>query len=1016
MAGRTALAALALAALAFSPPARADQRPSPVDIRAGSLSSALQDLARQTGIELLYDRSMIRGARSPAVRGRLTGEAALRQLLGGSGLSMRRSASGAWLIERRRPADSPAPPELEAPEILVIGNRTQNFDIRRREDDIQPYQVATGAQLIRAHRDNIDQYFRSRVTANTQIAAPGQLAFGETNSAIDLRGLGTEGTLVLIDGRRMPRIPRSTLDFGQPDLNAIPLHAVERIETLTGTAGGIYGFGALGGVVNVVLQRDYRGLDLHATGGISTRGDARRLSLEARLGFTPDGGGTDVMLYASRAWSQPLLEGQRGFIQRANELSFGFVPQIVALNLLNYNAVTVVSFLGDDLVLKPEYGGTSLGSTFTYLPIGFAGTPAELVASLTGNAGRLNLEPDDSTARSGLGSNPSVFSLIATVRHRFGADVEAYLDAIVLRNRGRHIDHVNDGVAVLLPDDPRNPFNNYAWTTFPVDGADGGNRARFDSERYTAGLISPLPFGWRATAEATFGRVSAGLQGGLNGFYNGPLIPDGTEGPDFNPFGNWAAFQQAQTRFLFDKQARQDSYNRYQEQSLRVAGPVFGTAAGVGTLTMLAERRRERVPAFDLLSTNNLFGGVTTTNLSSTASRTSTTRSLYAELRVPLLSDETAVPLLRGLDLQLAFRRDVQNVDFARNPDEPDTSERISAHFASNAFTAGARIFPLPWLMLRGSFATGRQPPPLAQLVTVELSLSTILLADPKRGGAIFLNDDQYLLLLGGSPDLTTIRATTLSLGMVLNPAGAGGPRISLDYSRIRRTRDVYSLTGDLVLANEERLPGRVVRDPLTDADRALGYTGGRITTIDATPINAGRLLVESIDGRVDWPFPFRGGTLRLSGAATLQRRHVRSSPFDADLELVGYRSGPLRWRANGGGEWTTGRTTIGANLQYFNRYRLLPDPSFQIIEDFIIRAQGSRRVHAQMYLDLYASRRFPLHGPGGDQQLVLDLGIVNLFDRRPPYESNVEFSGSRYSFYGDARGRRIELGLSASF
>ena len=108
--------------------------------------------------------------------------------------------------------------------------------------------------------------------------------------------------------------------FGQPDLNAIPLHAIERIETLTGTAGGIYGFGALGGVVNVVLRRDYRGLDLHATGGVSTYGDARRLSLEARLGFTPDGGRTDVMIYASRAWSQPLSEGQRGYEARAQAL------------------------------------------------------------------------------------------------------------------------------------------------------------------------------------------------------------------------------------------------------------------------------------------------------------------------------------------------------------------------------------------------------------------------------------------------------------------------------------------------------------------------------------------------------------------------------------------------------------------------------------------------------------------------------------------------------------------------
>lgn len=1025
MPARRALAALALSALAIAAvPARAASRTSPVQLRAGPLASALQDLARQTGVELLYDRGLVRGARASSVRGNLTAEAALRQLLGDTGFTMRRAASGAWLVERRPPAARPPaefpaaaapPPELEAPEILVIGNRTQNFDLRRRENDIQPYQIATGEQIVRAHRDNIDQYFRSRITANTQIVAPSQGSLGATNSEIDLRGLGSDGTLVLIDGRRMPRIPQGDLDFGQPDLNAIPLHAIERIETLTGTAGGIYGFGALGGVVNVVLRRDYRGLDLHAAGGISARGDARRLSLEARLGFTPDGGRTDVMLYASRAWSQPLLEGQRDLMLRARRLGYRFDPDRFIANTLTFNAVTVYNFLGDNLVFKPEYGGTSIGAPFTFLPIGFSGTPAELTAALTRNAGRLAFDLPNGDATSGLGSNPSVLSLIANVRHRFGEHVEGYLDAVVLRNRGRFIDHANDGVAVLLPDDPRNPFDNYAWTTFPVAGADGGARASYHSERYTAGLIASLPFGWRGTAEATVGRMRTGASAGTQLYYDGPTIPDGSEPPGFNPFGNWEAFQQALTSYQFNKFGGYQSYNRYQEQSLRLAGPLFSTAAGTATLTLLAERRRERVPAFDFTQSNNRFGGVET-YVSPTASRTSTTRSLYAELRAPLLTQDVGVPIIRGLELQLALRRDVQAVDFARDPSEPDTEDRIEARFPSTAFTAGARIFPFPWLMLRGSFATGHQPPPLARLIPFEYTTSALTLTDPKRGNGWFLNFDDYLSIGEGSADLTTSRATTLSLGLVLNPVGDGGPRFSLDYSRIRRSRDFYRLTTDLVLANEDMWPERVTREPLTDADRALGYTGGRITILDSRPINAAGLRVESIDGRLDWPLPFLGGTLRLSGAATLQLHHVESSPFDADLELVGYKSGPLKWRANGGAEWTAGATTIGANLQYFSRYRILGDITYEIVEDLVTRPQGSKWIHSQAYLDLFASRRFHVPGPGGGHELTVDLGVVNVFDRRPPYESNSSFIGTSSSFYGDPRGRRFELTLSAGF
>jgi len=294
-----------LATLTFSTPAAAvaDGSALPIDIHEEPLANSLQDLAHQTGIELLYDRSLIGDRRAYAVRGRLPVALALLRLLSGTGLAVRHATTGAWIIERR-PMENTAspPPDLAAPAILVVGGRTQDVDIRRRENDIQPYQVFTNDDLVEAHRDNLDQFFQSRVTTNTQI--PG----GGIGSAIDLRGLGSDETLILIDGDRLPGFP-GYLSLGQPDINAIPSHAIERIETITGTAGGIYGLGALGGVVNVVLRHDYHGIELHGTTGISARGDARRLVIEGGVGFTPDHGRTDISIYASHSWQQPLLGG-----------------------------------------------------------------------------------------------------------------------------------------------------------------------------------------------------------------------------------------------------------------------------------------------------------------------------------------------------------------------------------------------------------------------------------------------------------------------------------------------------------------------------------------------------------------------------------------------------------------------------------------------------------------------------------------------------------------------------------
>src|SRR6201999_2013782 len=150
---------------------------------------------------------------------------------------------------------------------------------------------------------------------------------GDPRSMFDIRGLGADNTLVLVDGRRMPGTPIPGSGFEQSDINAIPLHAIERIEILTGAAGGIHGFGALGGVVNVVLDRESRGLDFHATDGISSRGDGRQRSFEVGFGHTSEDGTTDFTLFGSHAESGRVLAGDREFGVRDRKRTFELVPE-----------------------------------------------------------------------------------------------------------------------------------------------------------------------------------------------------------------------------------------------------------------------------------------------------------------------------------------------------------------------------------------------------------------------------------------------------------------------------------------------------------------------------------------------------------------------------------------------------------------------------------------------------------------------------------------------------------------
>ncbi|MBV8688047.1 MAG: TonB-dependent receptor [Alphaproteobacteria bacterium] len=1023
MSGRTAFGPWALLALAFATPARADSRPFPINIESGALASALQDLTRQTGAELLYDRRLVRGLRSRPIQGRLTAEAALRQLLRGTGLTSRRSASGAWLIERSPVAPSQSRPrarpehgqppreqaDLDVPEILVTGIRSQNADIRRRENDIQPYRVDRGEEVVSAHRDDVDQYFSTRVTGNTEVLPVVLRGSGETRSEIDLRGLGPGGTLVLLDGRRLPSIPVSGLEFNQPDINAVPLHAIERIETLTGTAGGIYGFGALGGVVNVVLRRDYRGAELHVTGGLSTRGDAGRLALEGRLGFTPDHGRTDVMLYVSRVRGDPVLTGQRNFLFRDRIETAARAPDLFFERQPVLDAITVFGAQGEELVFKPEYGGGSLGSDHSFLPTGFSGTRADLVAALTAHSGQFELRPGRGTGIGDIGANGKTEALIANLRHRFGAGWEAYLDVTLLRNRGRFERHEASAFQFLSADTPTNPFAQSLFVYFPLPDRDLIHQARVDSARYTAGLIAPLPFGWRGIAEATLGRLKASDLTTLNHQWSG-FFDTG----QLDIFGDWKQFQagiaSSFNNAFFGDRAR----NRYDEQSLRLAGPLFHTAAGPATLTLLAERRRESIPS----STSSTFFGAIGPDISEskTASRGLTNRSVYAELRSRLFGDGAFAPV-RDLEIQLALRHDEERVDFSRNPDTLDDSLRLRRRFSGTAFTAGAKVSPLSWLILRGSYATGDQPPSLPSLIDREDPFSFIFAHDPKRGGSFPGFDGVQLVdyLDGGSADLTTSHAATLSLGAIVEPLGDLGPRLSLDYSRIRRTHDFYEPSDQTILDHEAFWPDRIVRAPLSDEDRALGYTGGRITRFDSRGLNGEGREVETIDGRVEWPLRFLGGRLRLYGAATWQLRNVEHRLFAGDIEHVGWAAGPLEWRANGGFDWNVGATTFGSNVQYFGRYRLTAFEDTGLTNSSVIRAQGSQWVPAQTYVDLYARRRFRLGGAGSPRELEVDFGIVNLLDTAPPRES-AYFRETSFSPYGDPRQRRVELTLSSSF
>ena len=136
---------------------------------------------------------------------------------------------------------------------------------------------------------------------------------GEDFSTLDLRGLGPNRTLILVDGERVP----ASSTTGVVDVGTIPAGLIERIDVVTGGASAVYGSDAIAGVVNFILKDNYEGLELTSQYGISDHGDGGSFNVQGLLGgnFGDDRG--NMTLFASYYTREPVGQGDRDLFRNA---------------------------------------------------------------------------------------------------------------------------------------------------------------------------------------------------------------------------------------------------------------------------------------------------------------------------------------------------------------------------------------------------------------------------------------------------------------------------------------------------------------------------------------------------------------------------------------------------------------------------------------------------------------------------------------------------------------------------
>jgi outer membrane receptor protein involved in Fe transport len=202
--------------------------------------------------------------------------------------------------------DAEAPEETEevAQAIVVTGSRIENPNLKLSS----PVAVVTDVELKLRQTNNAEQFLRELPAAVPSIGSAVNNGNGGA-AFVNLRGIGSQRNLVLLDGRRF--VPAD--QTGRVDLNNIPLAVIERTDILTGGATTTYGADAVSGVVNFITKRDFEGVQLDASSQITERGDGATNRIDLTMGANfADGRGNAVFSLGYQKTDE-VLQGDRSF-------------------------------------------------------------------------------------------------------------------------------------------------------------------------------------------------------------------------------------------------------------------------------------------------------------------------------------------------------------------------------------------------------------------------------------------------------------------------------------------------------------------------------------------------------------------------------------------------------------------------------------------------------------------------------------------------------------------------------
>ncbi|MBC2665425.1 TonB-dependent receptor [Novosphingobium flavum] len=830
--------------------------------------------------------------------------------------------------------------EVPAAEIVVTGSRL------RGEAPVGSTVTTIGtADLASSGRVTIDraikelpQVFDLGVSENSrgQSGGSGNIVYG---NSINLRGIGPNATLIIIDGHRVTNNSRSV------DPSVLPTLGVERVEIVADGASAIYGSDAVAGVVNLIPRRSLNGIEAFARGGISGDGNYHEYSAGVAVGKKFERG--QVMVAYEHVEKSSLNGSDRSFFT-SNQTAMGG------------NDYSVTRCNPGTLKVQSTYatGGTTIG-TFA-IPAGGATSGSQLTA---GSNKCDDLQGQDLIPQQKYDSVNGTFTYELTDWLTFFADGfysnrqfrrnPAYASASLI------VPSTNPWfvapTGVTLPDCPATSGVAAGTKCVTVDynfAKDAPRNTSFgwgESWQITPGIRVKLPHDWQFEALVSKGKTRDNSLsfGGINNSAVTAALRSTSTATAFDPFG-LNRTSAALIPSLFNQISINPTIGHFTGYEARINGKLFDLPGGGVKLAAGYEGQEF-----------NVYLGRATGNPGTPIAFTNPGRrvdSAYAELLIPIFGASNATAGFQKLEIDAAVRYDrYSDVGKTTNP------------------KIGVSWMPVSGLTLRGSYGTSFRAPTLPQIYGNTSQLFVQTYQNPAGGTIIGVARS------GGNLNLKPETATTWSVGADWEPLPR--LRLSTTYFNVDYKNQVVALLSDLaVLSRLSQYDGTgLILQGQAAADAVAALSGLVVSGTLPTPVtlfvdgrsqNLGRSITRGIDFSANYSIPTdKAGTFGLSVSGTyLTTYKTKQTPTAPYVNQLNQIFQPLRFKMRAALTWDKGPFSAGIRATHINGYLnnavTVPQP-----------------VKSYTPVDLNLSWK-----TGEDHQLIFGLEVRNMFNVKPPY------------------------------